>query len=156
MTKYFYSCIFIHSSAFTLPLLSDLHHCNCFHFSLSAFPLPTMQVIFLIAARVIFLKFNSSILNAYWMKFKLSIIVFKAIHYLALAILSKLIFCCAHPCFLNAPTWPFQSTSCHSLPPNHYICCLRWPTPCLYSLFLLHAFSVSSILGFLFSHRVCL
>lgn len=122
LTIYFYSRMFVHSSAFTLPLLSDLHHCshcNCFHFGLSAFSLPTMQVICLIAARVIFLKFNSSVPNAYWMKFKLSIIAFKAIHYLALAVLSKLIFCCAHPCFLNDPTWPFQSTSCHSLSPNH-------------------------------------
>lgn len=79
-------------------------HCYGFVFGLPAFPPPSLQFIFFTAARVIFPKFNSTVPIskgspiAKKIKFKLSITAFRALHSLALAILSKPIFCCVHSC----------------------------------------------------------
>lgn len=87
--------LLLHSCCFQTLITSG--HC-CFEFGLPAFHLPPLQFIFFIAARVIFLKFNSSAQFPEappLPKFKLSITAFRGLHSLALAILSNPLFALA-------------------------------------------------------------
>lgn len=85
-----------HSCCFQTLITSG--HCCCFEFGLPAFCPPPLPFIFFIAARVIFLKFNSAAQFPEappLPKFKLSITAFRGLHRLALAILSNPLFALA-------------------------------------------------------------
>lgn len=85
--------LLLHSCCFQTFITSG--HCCYFEFGLPAFHPPPLQFIFFIAARVIFLKFNSAAQFPEALplpKFKLSITAFRGLHSLALATLSKPLF----------------------------------------------------------------
>ena len=85
--------LLLHSCCFQTFITSG--HCCCFEFSLPAFHPPPLRFLFFIAARVIFLKFNSAAQFPEappLPKFKLSITAFRGLRGLALATLSDPLF----------------------------------------------------------------
>ena len=135
--------LLLHSCYFQTFIASG--HCCCFEFALPAFHPPPLQFIFFIAARLIFLKFNSAA------QFP------EAPHCQSSNYLSRhLEICTVYPlppslihcllCLLllpHTPTSLFQSISDYSLHLYHYLCYLKWPFPLsVFFIFTLWFFSL--------------